>query len=123
MAKQAKKATESFLVYLLHFIGSYATLMGIKEAYQGSKAPNVGFMAHVSAARANDGTIFRNLNKGTRWFVSDKGKWQGMVGVSGKMRASLEMAFPNLAFDWVQQGSKNYYYTKETETVCAYLSK
>jgi hypothetical protein len=117
-----RKKTHDLGTYFA-FVSQYATAKATKQAYAGTKQPNVGFIDHVSFAKANDGVIFRNLNSGTRWFISDSGKWQGQVGVSGKVRAMLEIAYPNVTFEWQQQGSKNYYYTPQVEMVVNELSK
>jgi len=103
-------------------------------AVQGAtgKLLNAGIVAKVmqeqgldfTEAEARDGTIVRVYNsylgEEFRFFLSRAGKYSGKFGVSGKARASMELAV-NTDYDWVQQGSKNYYFSGNTSALLKFL--
>jgi len=120
--KSASKGNE-YINSQLSFYGKLATMQAIKSAIASSVKENVGFLPTVSFSEKNDGVKFLNTFTGNRWFISKQKKWQGMIGVSGKVRALLETELSNVNFAWVQQGSKNYYYSKETEAITEFLSR
>ena len=79
----------------------------------------------VSCAEARDGTIVRLLDgygkQAYRVFFSTQGKYADMFGVSGKERANMENALSNVSFDWVQQGTGNYYFSSNLDALVKYL--
>lgn len=80
---------------------------------------------YFTEAEARDGTIIRAFNKfgdeECRVFLSYKGKYEGMFGVSGKVRALMEVSMPQAEFLWQQQGSKNYYFSGNTAALLQFL--
>jgi hypothetical protein len=80
---------------------------------------------HFTTAEARDGTILRAYNKvgdeECRFFFSTKGRYSGMFGVSGKVRGLLELSCREAEFSWEQQGSKNYYFSPNTEALVRFL--
>jgi hypothetical protein len=79
-----------------------------------------------TCAEAIDGSIirlFENGNEYFRFFLSKRECWQGSFGVSGKARAMLETASGNSSFSWKQQGSKNYWFSENTESLLKAVSR
>lgn len=78
-----------------------------------------------TSAYANDGEIIRVNdafgNEAFRFFISKRGKYAGMYGVSGKARAVIENVTPDAPYAWVQQGSKNYWFSPCWQGLYNYL--
>ena len=79
-----------------------------------------------SEAEAKDGTIVRVFDvvgeENFRYFHSSRGKYAGQFGLSGKCRAMLEMARPDVQWGWQQQGSKNYFFSDQFGPLFTFLS-
>lgn len=116
---------------LLAYHGSKAVtrrLDGLGNVAKGNSSLEV-FLRNAcipfTSAPANDGEIIRLFtalgDEASRFFISRRGKYQGMFGVSGKVRTALEGHAPDDDWAWVQQGSKNYFFSSNFKGLYSYL--
>jgi len=133
-----------YFVELANVAKAFANQQMYNQAYAGARNTQIGINEPVgkefdvavlamflkqasvpfSTAQAIDGVtfkLFENTEAYFRVFVSARACYAGMIGMSGKARVMLEACTPNVNYSWVKQGSKNYFYTANTEPVLATL--
>lgn len=129
---EANSAAIDSRIFLRAYQGNRETQRAV-DGCTGKQLPAALSAQHLkdqkfrfSEAEAKDGTIVRVYDvvgeENFRYFHSNRGKYDGKFGLSGKCRALLETARPDVQWNWEQQGSKNYFFSDQFGPLFAFLS-